>query len=63
MDRVGLVFVACLGLAVVISLLDKPGSHPDGMDLKDIDFKTSAGFNAAAVATVLILTALYITWW
>src|SRR5690606_31452065 len=63
MDRVGLVFVACLVLAVGISLADTPKSHPDAVPLKDIDFKTSPSFNFAAMATVLILAALYITWW
>jgi ABC-type polysaccharide transport system permease subunit len=31
--------------------------------LGEIDMSTSAGFNAATVAVVLILCALYITWW
>ena len=63
MDRVGLVFLACTVLAVVVSLADKPVERPDAVDVKDVDFTTSGSFNAAAVATILILIALYATWW
>jgi len=63
MDRVGLVFLACAALAVIISLMGKQRQHPEAVDVKDIDFSTSSSFNMAAVATVLILIALYTTWW
>ncbi len=63
MDRVGLVFLACTALAVVISLMGKQRQHPEAVDVKDIDFSTSSSFNMAAVATILILIALYTTWW
>ncbi|NVJ98202.1 MAG: sodium/sugar symporter [Alphaproteobacteria bacterium] len=62
MDRVGLVFLACAGLAIGVSLMSKtPTATADGIG--DVDFATSASFNAAAVATMLVLAALYITWW
>jgi len=63
MDRVGLVFLACTALAVIISLMSKQRQHPEVVDVKEIDFSTSSSFNMAAVATVLILIALYTTWW
>lgn len=63
MDRVGLVFLACLALAVVISLMDKPAATAEQTELKDIDFNTSAGFNLAAIGTVLVVAAFYVTWW
>jgi len=63
MDRVGLVFVICLALAVVISLLGKPREAPLKVDLKSIDYSTSVGFNVAAVAVTAILVALYVTFW
>lgn len=63
MDRVGLVFLACGALAIGISLITKQEEFPGVIDVKQIDFKTSAGFNMAALATVLILVALYATWW
>ncbi|MCP4045147.1 MAG: sodium/solute symporter [Gammaproteobacteria bacterium] len=63
MDRVGLVFLACTALAVIISLMSKQRQHPEAVDIKEIDFSTSTSFNMAAVATVLILIAFYTTWW
>jgi SSS family solute:Na+ symporter len=63
MDRVGLVFLACTALAVIISLMGEQRQHPEAVDMKDIDFSTSSSFNMATVATVLILVAFYTTWW
>ena len=63
MDRVGLVFLLCLGIAIVVSLLGNRGRHKNAVELGDIDFSTSASFNVAAVAVTLILIALYATWW
>jgi solute:Na+ symporter, SSS family len=63
MDRVGLVFIICLGLAVVISLLAQQREAQLKVELKDIDYSTSAGFNAAALAVVIILAGIYITYW
>src|SRR6204780_3011797 len=45
MDRVGFVFLAFVGIAVVLSLMQ---SRPDSkvrVELKQIDYSTSAGFN------------------
>ncbi|MDA5192821.1 sodium/sugar symporter [Govanella unica] len=63
MDRVGLVFLACLALAVTISLADKTDGGVRHTNIKDINFQTSSGYNFAALSTVLVLTALYTTWW
>ena len=63
MDRVGLVFLACSALAIVVSLADKSTGESEAVDLKSVDFGTSASFNAATVAVILVLTALYATWW
>ena len=63
MDRVGYVFLACTALTVVISLIGKPQENVQTVDVGEIDFSTSKSFNMAALATVLILIALYATWW
>jgi len=63
MDRVGLVFVLCAIVAVLISLIESAGRQANAVELGDIDFRTSAGFNAAGVAISLILVALYTVWW
>jgi solute:Na+ symporter, SSS family len=63
MDRVGVVFLACLGIAIVISLLWPRRDAVLKVDLKNIDYSTSKGFNLAALAVTAILIALYATWW
>jgi SSS family solute:Na+ symporter len=61
-DRVGLVFILCLLLGIVLSRGDGQ-PHPAAIDYKSIDTHTSASFNLSAVAIILMLAALYITWW
>jgi solute:Na+ symporter, SSS family len=63
MDRVGVVFLVCLLIAVVLSLLQTRRDPALRVDLKNIDYSTSAGFNVAALAVTAILIALYATWW
>jgi len=62
-DRVGLVFLVCMALAIIVSLLQKPQPPSMTIELKNIDYSTSAGFNTAAVVIVVILVVLYATWW
>ncbi len=63
MDRVGVVFLACTVIAIVISLIGKPQEATEAVDVSEIDFSTTRSFNVATVATTLILIALYVTWW
>ncbi len=60
MDRVGLVFIACLGLGLLVR--EKQDSDK-AIHLKHLDFSTTTGFNIAALCIILILAALYATWW
>ncbi|MFC6633222.1 sodium:solute symporter family transporter [Microbulbifer taiwanensis] len=67
-DRVGLVFLCCTGLAVAVSLLQGRGrllvsSAGGAVALREINFSTSQGFNLAALGVTLVLAALYATWW
>jgi SSS family solute:Na+ symporter len=62
-DRVGWVFVLCVVTGVVLSLLQGAEEHPDAIQYKDVDTRTTSGFNWAALGIVLMLTALYVTWW
>lgn len=62
-DRVGLVFLLCMGLAIVVTLFEKSGVQENAVDLNDVNFKTSSTFNIASVGAMLILTAVYATWW
>src|SRR5882762_7351005 len=63
MDRVGLVFVACLGVAAAISLLQAPPTAALRVDLKNIDYSTSTGFNIGAAVVAAILVVLYSVLW
>ncbi|MDP9013467.1 MAG: sodium/sugar symporter [Pseudomonadota bacterium] len=63
MDRVGLVFLACMAIAVVLSLLQTRREPVLKVDLKNIDYSTSPGFNVAALAITAILIALYAAFW
>ncbi len=62
-DRVGLVFLLCVGLAIVVSLSEKAGTHEHAIELNEVNFKTTSGFNVASLAVVLLLVAFYTTWW
>ncbi len=62
-DRVGLVFLICTAVAIAISMLQRKEDQPGSIELSDIDFTTSRGFNVAGFAVTLILAALYATWW
>ncbi len=61
-DRVGLVFLLCGAMAIGISHL-RPVAQAGAVDLTEVSFKTSGGFNFAALLVTLILCAFYITWW
>jgi SSS family solute:Na+ symporter len=63
MDRMAVVFLISLALAVIISLLVPSRSGSDTIDTVNVRYATSTGFNAGALAVVLILVALYATWW
>ena len=62
-DRVGVVFLLCAAMAVAVSLMGKEEVHAEAVDVADIDFSTSRTFNLQAGLIVLILIALYATWW
>lgn len=63
MDRMGLVFLAALALAVVVSLAVPTRRRADTIETGDVRYATSAGFNAGAVAVILVLVVLYATFW
>ncbi|HZF97155.1 MAG TPA: sodium/sugar symporter [Pseudoxanthomonas sp.] len=63
MDRVGLVFLLALVLAVVVSLMTRSGAGTDRIRTDDVSYSTPPSFNIASVAVVAILVALYATFW
>ncbi len=63
MDRVGLVFLLCLGLCIVVSLASKSKSSNASVSLDEVSFATDKNFNIATLGVIIILTALYAAWW
>ncbi|KRG71307.1 sodium transporter [Stenotrophomonas terrae] len=62
-DRVGLVFLLALALAVVVSLLTPAAPQKDVITTSDVDYSTGTVFNLGAVAVSAILIALYAVFW
>jgi len=63
MNRVGVVFLACFATAILMSLMVPKRTAALRVDIKNIDYSTSAGFNVAALIVIAILATLYYTWW
>ena len=62
-DRVGLVFLLALVLAVVVSLATAHAPEKDVIHTDDVDYRTGTSFNIGAVAVLGILAALYTLFW
>jgi SSS family solute:Na+ symporter len=62
-DRMGIVFVAALAIAVVLSFVLPASAGSDRITTSGISYRTNSGFNVASGAIVAILIALYATWW
>ncbi len=62
-DRVGLVFLLALALAVGVSLATPAASAKDVVRTDDVVYATSSSFNVGAIAVVAILVALYALFW
>jgi SSS family solute:Na+ symporter len=62
-NRMGVVFLVSLLLAVIVSLATPQRPAADTIETAGVRYRTSAGFNVGALGVVLILIALYATWW
>jgi len=62
-DRVGLVFMSCIAIGILVSVAQKAEKHPDAIEYADVDTTTTRGFNYSALVVVVILCGLYATWW
>jgi len=63
MDRVGIVFLACLMIGIIVSLMQRQGAQAKAIDYGAVDTSTSSSFNIASAVIVMLLVALYATWW
>ncbi len=62
-DRVGLVFLLCIGLGMLISMVQDGKDQPGAIVYSEVDTSSSSGFNLATLIVVLMLAGLYIAWW
>jgi SSS family solute:Na+ symporter len=63
MNRMGLVFLISLLLAVLVSLARPAEAASNRITMEEVDFRTPRVFNIGGVGVILILIALYATWW
>ena len=61
--RIWVVFLACLAIGVLVSLATPKPEEERTVDLKDVGFKTRAGFNIAGIAIIIILALIYVAFW
>jgi SSS family solute:Na+ symporter len=62
-NRMAIVFLASLALAVIVSLLRPVRTESNLISMEGVSFRTTAGFNIAAAIICAILVALYTIWW
>ncbi|HYD38522.1 MAG TPA: sodium/sugar symporter [Allosphingosinicella sp.] len=62
-DRMGLVFLAALALAVLVSLVRPAPKASNLITMDGVSYRTPASFNVGALGVVVILIALYATYW
>jgi SSS family solute:Na+ symporter len=63
MNRMLFVFLVSLALAVIVSLIAPARKEKNVVTMEGVSFATPAVFNIAGVGVILILVALYATWW
>jgi solute:Na+ symporter, SSS family len=62
-DRVGLVFLLALALAILVSLMTKSRGASDLIRTDDVSYATPPSFNFGALGVIAILIALYAVFW
>lgn len=62
-DRMGIVFLAALAIAVIASLVFPAAAGRDRIATEGVGYGTTASFNIASGAVIAILVAFYATWW
>jgi len=62
-NRMSIVFLASLALAVIVSLARPARGESNRITMQGVSFRTTTSFNIAAAIIIVILIALYATWW
>ena len=64
MNRMGVVFLACVALILVFGLLDpKSKQNPKALEVDSSMFRVSTGFLIGTIIVMALLAALYIVYW
>ena len=63
MDRVGVVFVCCIIIAIIVSLVDKKNLGSYISSPTNYTFSTTKSYNVISLGVIVVLTSLYTTWW
>ncbi len=63
MNRMGIVFVASLALAIGVSLARPAAAGANRITMQGVNFATTRGFKLASTAIVVIVAALYARFW
>ena len=62
-DRVGVVFLLSLLLAVLVSMLTPASAARDTIRVDGVDYSTPGGFKIGSIGVIAILVALYALFW
>lgn len=63
MNRMSIVFIAALGLAVIASLVSPQAAAANRIETRGLAYATSPSFNFLGLGVIMVLIALYATWW
>jgi len=63
MNRVGVVFIASLLAAILVSFIVPQKATTLPISFAGVSYKTTAGFNIAAFGVIAFLIAVYAIWW
>jgi len=63
MDRMMVVFLLALALAVAFSLWQPAAAAKNQVNTTDVSYETSPSFNVCSLGVLAILAALYTVWW
>jgi len=61
--RIWVIFIICLVIGVVVSLMTPPPEEHQPVDLGGIGFATTTGFKVTSAIIALLLVAIYIVYW
>ncbi len=61
--RIWFIFLICIVVGIIVSLMTPEPEEHQPVDLKGIDLATTTGFKISAVIIALLLAAIYVAYW